>query len=264
MTTILAIEDESQIRENIQEILCLEGFNVLTAAHGKIGLQLAQEHIPDLIVCDVMMPELDGHQVLLALRQDPNTIRIPFIFLSANAAKADFRKGMSLGADDYLTKPFTHNELLEAISTRLDKQQQILQSYTQELKQVIPTSPSNDSSVKLQVDEIDCGSISVKVIKPTGMLDIKNCHELRREIIDSAQAGCSNILLDCQDLTFIDSSGLAALVLSHQNSQESNSKLSICSINQEIQMLFELTNLIEILDVFPSLVEFRGYYSNLN
>ena len=94
MTTILAIEDDTKIRENIQEILELEGFDVLIAENGRVGVQLAKAHHPDLIICDVMMHELDGYDVLVALRQDPNTLKIPFIFLSARATKADFRKGM--------------------------------------------------------------------------------------------------------------------------------------------------------------------------
>ncbi|WP_295619152.1 response regulator [Chamaesiphon sp. GL140_3_metabinner_50] len=111
-----------------------------------MGVQLAQEHHPDLIICDVMMPELDGYDVLIALRQDPSTIKIPFIFLSAKAAKDDFRKGMSLGADDYLTKPFTPRDLREAISIRLEKQTMMMARYAQELELAMGSLPTDRES----------------------------------------------------------------------------------------------------------------------
>ncbi|MEM7655489.1 MAG: response regulator [Bacteroidota bacterium] len=119
--TILLIEDNPEVRENTAEILELAGYDMLTAPHGKIGVQLAREKTPDLIVCDVMMPELDGYGVLRMLSRDPETARIPFVFLTAKADKADLRKGMNLGADDYLTKPFEELELLDVIETRLKK-----------------------------------------------------------------------------------------------------------------------------------------------
>ncbi|MBD2200054.1 MULTISPECIES: two-component system response regulator [Calothrix] len=122
MTKILVIEDEELVRENILDLLEAEDFDTIAAANGKIGLNLALSEIPDLILCDMMMPELDGYGVLTTLRQDPATATIPFIFLTAKSAKADFRQGMDMGADDYLTKPFTRAELLSAIVNRLEKQ----------------------------------------------------------------------------------------------------------------------------------------------
>lgn len=122
MKTILIIEDEPQVRENIQEILQLSDFETLTASNGKIGLEMAQAKLPDLIICDIMMPELDGYSVLSALRQNEVTSNIPLIFVTAKAERSDFRRGMSFGADDYLTKPFTPEELLNAIAVRLEKQ----------------------------------------------------------------------------------------------------------------------------------------------
>ncbi len=122
MNTILVIEDEPQIRENIEEILILSEFEALTAPNGQIGLEIAKTKLPNLIICDIMMPELDGYGVLSALRQDEITTNIPVIFLTAKAERSDFRHGMVLGADDYLTKPFTPEELLNAITTRLEKQ----------------------------------------------------------------------------------------------------------------------------------------------
>lgn len=122
MNKILVIEDETTVRQNLLELLTYEDFNVISAENGHIGVHLANEEIPDLIICDVMMPELDGYGVLKILRQQPTTSTIPFIFLTAKCDKADVRQGMELGADDYLTKPFTRAELLRAISSRLEKQ----------------------------------------------------------------------------------------------------------------------------------------------
>lgn len=122
MKKILLIEDNPDIRENTAEILSLASYDVLTAENGKVGVALAQEKNPDLIICDIMMPELDGYGVLHILSKRDETARIPFIFLTAKTEKSDLRKGMELGADDYLTKPFDDTELLNAIATRLRKQ----------------------------------------------------------------------------------------------------------------------------------------------
>jgi DNA-binding response OmpR family regulator len=121
MTTILLIEDNAEIRENTAEILELSNYNVLTAVDGKKGVSLAMEQKPDLIVCDIMMPVLDGYGVIHMLQKNAQTKNIPFIFLSAKAERAEIRKGMELGADDYITKPFNGTELLSAIESRLRK-----------------------------------------------------------------------------------------------------------------------------------------------
>jgi CRP/FNR family transcriptional regulator, polysaccharide utilization system transcription regulator len=121
MKRILIIEDNADVRENTAEILELSNYEVITAENGKEGVKLASEALPDLIVCDVMMPELDGFGVLRILTQNPVTAQIPFIFLTAKTEKIDFRKGMSLGADDYITKPFDDVELLNAIEVRIKK-----------------------------------------------------------------------------------------------------------------------------------------------
>lgn len=122
MVKILIIEDEVEIRSNLVELLGLEGYDVVSADNGVTGLLGAMENTPDLIICDVMMPELDGYDVLQALRQDPKTLTIPFLFLTALADKGDIRRGMALGADDYLTKPFTRNDILTAVESRLQRQ----------------------------------------------------------------------------------------------------------------------------------------------
>ncbi|GAA4441155.1 hypothetical protein GCM10023091_25980 [Ravibacter arvi] len=121
MKKILLIEDNDDVRENTQEILELSGYKVVTAVNGKEGVALAQTEFPDLIICDIMMPELDGFGVLHLLSNTQETASIPFIFLTAKAEKSDLRKGMLLGADDYLTKPFDDVELLQAVEVRLHK-----------------------------------------------------------------------------------------------------------------------------------------------
>jgi len=126
---VLVIEDEPTILMNIRDTLELEGFETLGAENGRTGITMAREHIPDLIVCDIMMPHLDGYGVLLALREDPATASIPFVFLTAKASHTDIRQGMVLGADDYLTKPFSPPELINAVQTRLARQANLKQEY---------------------------------------------------------------------------------------------------------------------------------------
>jgi len=130
MKKILVIEDSLSIRESTIEFLKLHGFDAIAAENGKQGIQIAQTYLPDLILCDVVMPEIDGYGVLTALRSNSKTATIPFIFITARSAKADFRQGMELGADDYLTKPFTPKELLKAIASRFEKQS-VLQTHSQ-------------------------------------------------------------------------------------------------------------------------------------
>lgn len=121
MTTILIIEDEQPIRENMIDLLRLEGYNVQGACNGGYGVELAQVIVPDLIICDVMMPDIDGFAVLKMLRENLATSCIPFIFVTARSDRHAQRTGMQLGADDYITKPFTTPELLEAVQTRLKR-----------------------------------------------------------------------------------------------------------------------------------------------
>ncbi|HTL10287.1 MAG TPA: response regulator [Chitinophagaceae bacterium] len=125
MKKILLIEDNADIRLNTAEILELSNYKVLTAANGKQGVEMALTQHPDLIICDIMMPELDGYGVLHAVQKHEELHHTPFIFLTARAERTDFRKGMELGADDYLTKPFDATELLNAVDGRLKKSEQL-------------------------------------------------------------------------------------------------------------------------------------------
>lgn len=121
MTKILVIEDEKLVRESLLDMLAAEDIEVVGAENGLIGVGLATKEMPDLILCDIMMPQVDGYSVLNALQQQPKTAGIPFVFLSAKATMSDIREGMKLGADDYLTKPFTRADLLRVIDVRLGK-----------------------------------------------------------------------------------------------------------------------------------------------
>jgi CRP/FNR family cyclic AMP-dependent transcriptional regulator len=136
MKTILVIEDNLKVRNNIAEILELSNYKVLTAAEGKTGVEIALKENPDLIVCDIMMPVLDGYGVLHLLNKHKETYGVPFIFLTAKSEKADFRKGMEMGADDYITKPFDGIELLNAIEIRLKKSESLKTSAGQSKEQV--------------------------------------------------------------------------------------------------------------------------------
>lgn len=124
MAKILIIEDEPEMRRNLLTILKLEKFAATGAENGRLGVEVAKLEKPDLILCDVMMPELDGYGVLRALRDHPSTVATPFIFLTAKGEKPDIRAGMNLGADDYLTKPVAKADLLNAIGARLRRQEQ--------------------------------------------------------------------------------------------------------------------------------------------
>ncbi len=128
---ILLIEDNLEMRENTAEIIELANYNVITAVNGKDGVEKAKEQLPDLIICDIMMPEMDGYGVLYILSKDPSTCAIPFVFLTAKAEKSEFRKGMNLGADDYVTKPFEEMELLNVIESRLERSKLFRTGYEQ-------------------------------------------------------------------------------------------------------------------------------------
>ncbi len=165
MRKILIIEDEDAIREDIVEILSHAKFDTINAENGFLGVQLAKQHQPDLIICDIMMPGLDGYEVLEALRQEPTTAIIPFIFLTAKAERADLRRGMNLGADDYLIKPIGQAELLEAIASRLDKQANIESHYNNLIHETqsridyllhydILTNLPNRLSLRSQLDQV--------------------------------------------------------------------------------------------------------------
>ncbi len=138
MKTVLLIEDDLALRENTAELLELSNYSILTAPNGKVGIELARGKKPDIIVCDIMMPEVDGYGVLEELSGNDSTKHIPFIFLSAKTEHKEIRKGMDLGADDYLTKPFEEEDLISAIESRLAK--------AQILKTMLEAKPNKETS----------------------------------------------------------------------------------------------------------------------
>jgi DNA-binding response OmpR family regulator len=133
MKQILLIEDNTAVRENTAELLELANYKMLVAANGKIGVELALKHKPDLIICDIMMPDLDGYGVLHLLGRNKETSSIPFIFLTAKTEKTELRKGMEMGADDFMTKPFDDVELLKVIEIRLKKAETLKTHISQDI-----------------------------------------------------------------------------------------------------------------------------------
>jgi two-component system, OmpR family, alkaline phosphatase synthesis response regulator PhoP len=123
---ILVIEDDLEILANVEEILELQEFDTVSATDGSLGLRLAKRQLPDLVVCDVMLPRLDGYSILQELRQHEETSATPFIFLSAKSQRADVRRAMELGADDYIMKPFTGGELIKSVNVCLDKYETLI------------------------------------------------------------------------------------------------------------------------------------------
>ncbi len=156
MKKILIIEDNLEVRENAAEMLELSNYKAITAENGKVGVELALKELPDLIVCDIMMPVLDGYGAFHLLSKHKETACIPFIFLTAKTEKADIRKGMEMGVDDYITKPFDGIELLNAIEVRLKKSELIKQQYTgPEALNEFLTNAQQTGKVNLTSDERD-------------------------------------------------------------------------------------------------------------
>jgi DNA-binding response OmpR family regulator len=165
MRKLLVIDDHDDIRENIAEILSLAGYNALTSENGKKGVEIALKEKPDLIICDIIMPELDGYGVLHLLRKNASTENIPFIFLTAKTERADFRKGMEMGADDYVTKPFDDVELLNAIEVRLKKFDILQGKYASDQKGVSKLIRDMNTSglLNMQLDYYETQELSRKI-----------------------------------------------------------------------------------------------------
>src|ERR1700753_363783 len=165
MRKLLVIDDHDDIRENIAEILSLAGYEAFTAENGKRGVEKALKEKPDLIICDIMMPELDGYGVLHLLRKNEATENIPFIFLTAKTERVDFRKGMEMGADDYITKPFDDIELLNAIEVRLKKYDLLQSRYSSDEKGVsgLITDLNASGMIRLDPDNYEAENLSRKL-----------------------------------------------------------------------------------------------------
>ncbi|MBD2464181.1 response regulator [Oscillatoria sp. FACHB-1407] len=220
MTKILVIEDQESLREEIIELLGLEQFQVIGAADGRTGLELAQSKHPDLILCDVTMPELDGHEVLSALRQNSLTATIPFIFLTARTDKTDLRQGMQLGADDYLTKPFTRTELLAAIAAQLRKQEAIIRK-TQQTIDTLRNNITLSLPHELHTPLSAIISLSELLIEDCDKQPVSETREMLEMIRGSAEqlyGLTQNFLLQAElELIATDSNRIAALRRSKTN-----------------------------------------------
>jgi DNA-binding response OmpR family regulator/DNA-binding CsgD family transcriptional regulator len=188
MTKILIIEDTAQLREDISDALELEGFEVISAGDGHTGILMANEHLPDLILCDIMMPGLDGYHVLQLLKSDEGELRFPFIFITALAERENFRSGMELGADDYLVKPFTIAELFSAIDTRLSKHKSIEKRIKAQIEKIENELGNRISELSGQIEEQktvidDISAINVEVV---GQLNEKQA-QLMQEALRSIE-----------------------------------------------------------------------------
>ncbi len=211
---ILVVEDETPIRNNILSLLRLEGFDVVDACNGQQGLALARQHLPGLILSDVMMPELDGYGLLEQLRADPLTAGIPLIFLTARTDRVDRRRGMNLGADDYLGKPFSHDELLEAVSARIKRSKALESAEAAPLvsaltlkKGATPDAPlavkgyrilrkigsGGMSDVFLAVRETDGRELALKLLNTKGKDEVALLHRFIQECALLAQINHPNV-----------------------------------------------------------------------
>ena len=185
MKKILVVEDAHSLRKDILEMLGFEGFQAIGAENGLIGVQRAHEYSPDLIICDIMMPGLDGYSVLEELRKEPTTATIPFIFLTARTDRGDMRQGMELGADDFLTKPFHAAELLATVRTRLRKREildQAVQQNIEQLRENIMMALPHELRTPLNV----ILGFSDLLMADAGIMDTEQIAEMSRHINSSA------------------------------------------------------------------------------
>ena len=200
MKTILLIEDNTEVRENIAEILELANYRVLQAKNGKVGAEIANSKNLDLIICDIMMPVLDGYGVIHLLSKNPKTVGIPFIFLTAKSERGDFRKGMEMGADDYLTKPFDDIELLRAVESRFKKSEIIkdeisrdkkgLDHFLNEVKSIkelkdLSTGAKSKNFKKKETIYIEGSSPNFLYLVEKGKVKIFREHQYGKELIVS-------------------------------------------------------------------------------
>lgn len=188
MKTVLVIEDELTVRESLVDLLEVEGFRAIAADNGRTGLQIALKESPDLVLCDISMPELDGFWVLQKLRENPDTGAIPFVFLTARTTKIEFRRGMELGADDYLFKPFTIDELLSAIAARLTKQAALIQKLSIPTTK-LPTIAAHDGLLNYFYQELRNPLSTLNLIlywlqqgSPEAMAELASQQEYAREV----------------------------------------------------------------------------------
>ncbi len=188
MTHLLVIEDEKPLREEIVDTLRFEGFEVQSAENGQQGVNIARETKPDLIICDITMPVMDGYEVLMALRDDYTTADVPFIFLTARADRSFVRHGMELGADDYVTKPFTQHELLAAVKSRLDRRSAIDDVYRAEMYR------TRHKLANLIVNELKLPLTSLQSVQEMIAQQINHMsEEMLQSLMDSLHTGTERL-----------------------------------------------------------------------
>lgn len=198
MTKILVIEDEDVIRTNVLEMLELEGFEPLSADNGRAGLQLAETHQPDLIICDITMPEMDGYEVLLRVRDNPQIAQTPFIFLTARADRSFLRHGMELGADDYLTKPFTFAELRTAIQARLTRHTPVFDSSETGLQQAKKTL------IQLVSHELRTPLVSINMVTDIVLSQLEQLSTQQlRELLEALERGSQRLTRLVEQTVFV-------------------------------------------------------------
>ena len=198
MTKILVIEDERYLLEDITELLEYTDYEVQAANSGLKGLQLAEAYLPDLIICDIMMPDLDGFEVLEQIRANPETSNTAFIFLTAKADRDSLRQGMELGADDYLTKPFTSAELLSAINTRLTRQS-MMAVHTEQKMESVKRQLTRMVTHELRTPLISINTVVDVISRQVGQLSPEEIQEL----LDSVSAGSKRLSHRVEQLVFI-------------------------------------------------------------
>lgn len=196
MQRILLIEDNDEIRENTAEILELANYKVDTASNGKLGVEMALENVPDLIICDVMMPVLDGYGVLHLLQKNESLKNVPFIFLTAKAERGDFRKGMEMGADDYITKPFDDIELLTAVESRLKKAAMVQKNIEDAAAQQI-----SDEAGTLKVLEDLVANSAINLYKKRQLIYAEGNHPVRLFYIQKGKVKTYKTNDDGKELT---------------------------------------------------------------
>jgi two-component system, sensor histidine kinase and response regulator len=179
MAKILVIDDEKDLLEEIVDILTFEGYDVVAASDGREGVQMAVQHLPDLVICDIMMPKMDGYSVLQELRNYQDTSMTPFIFLTAKVGTEDLRRGMNLGADDYLTKPFDSSELMRVVNTRIEKHERVAENYQEQmdvLRHSLVTTLPHELRTPLTgiLGAAQVLTFEPETLKPDEILDIAN------------------------------------------------------------------------------------------
>jgi two-component system, sensor histidine kinase and response regulator len=229
MPLILVIEDQPNLREEIVDQLLFDDYQVIEASNGTEGLQQALTHRPDAIICDISMPEMNGYDLLDTLRTQPETMTIPFIFVTAHADKTSMRHGMELGADDFLVKPFTRSELMYALQARLRHAESIRQRYTEDLES------TRSRLVQLLTHELRTPLIGIKLASEVLNRHMERLsHEQLRDLIGSVQSGGERLghLVEQLLLYFqLDSNYITPQTFLEQCSETSIQVLIMSSVN---------------------------------